>query len=192
MNIIRKYKKFWLLLLFILAWIGLLVFVPPQDIVEIIGVETGYFLIFITALLGISGFASAPFYATLFTLAGSGELDIFFVLLVASPARTVGDVLFFALGYQSHSVIRDNTFLGDKIRSFSRWLFGRPYAVVLFFSYLYTSAAPLPKDFLMVGLGLGRLKLRDVIIVALLGNATFIALVYFFAIGIIPALPWVL
>jgi hypothetical protein len=44
----------------------------------------------------------------------------------------------------------------------------------------------------MLGLGVGRLKLRDVVIVALLGNATFIALIYFFATGIIPGAPMVL
>jgi hypothetical protein len=104
----------------------------------------------------------------------------------------VGDVLFFTLGHQSHSIIRDNTFAGDRLKEFSSWLFGKPYWVVLFFSYLYTSAAPFPKDFLMLGLGIGRLRLRDIIIVALLGNATFIALIYFFAIGIIPGSPIVL
>lgn len=192
MDIITKHEKFWALLLLILAWMALLSFVSPQEIVETIGVGRSYFLIFITALLGISGFASAPFYTTLFTLSASGSLDIFLVLLVAAPARTVGDILFFSLGYQGHSVIRKHTFIGDKLRSFSSWLFGKPYGVVLFFSYLYTSAAPFPKDFLMLGLGLGRLKLRDVIIVALLGNATFIALIYFFTLGIIPELPMVL
>jgi hypothetical protein len=189
MNVITRHKKFWSLLLLILVWIGVLSFVSPSEIVEMIGVKTGYLIIFITALLGISGFASAPFYASLFTLSASGELDIFLVLLIASPARTVGDILFFTLGHHGHSVIRESTFVGKKIKNFSLWLFGKPYWIVLFFSYLYTSAAPFPKDFLMIGLGVGRLKLRDVIIVALLGNATFIALVYFFAIGVIPGAP---
>lgn len=192
MNIITKHKKFWSLLLLILVWVGILSFVSPSEIVEMIGVKTGYLIIFVTALLGISGFASAPFYTSLFTLSASGELDIFLVLLVAAPARTVGDILFFTLGHQGHSVIKNDTFIGDRLKHFSTWLFGKPYWVVLFFSYLYTSAAPFPKDFLMLGLGVGRLKLRDVVIVALLGNATFIALIYFFATGIIPGAPMVL
>lgn len=185
MGLIKRHKRFWGLVLFISAWLVLLYFVPPKEIVEIIGVKTGYFLIFITALLGFSGFVSAPFYTTLATLSGSGELNIFLVLLVAVPARTVGDILFFYLGHQSHRVIREDTPVGGRIRRLSRWLYGKPYGVVLLFSYLYTSAAPFPKDFLMFGLGLGRIKFRDLVIVALLGNATFIAMVYLLSKGVI-------
>lgn len=188
-RITARHKKFWTLLLFVGIWVAIICFVSPREIVEAIGIKTGYLLLFLTALLGISGFASAPFYTVLFTLSASGELDIFWVLLVASPARTVGDLLFFSLGYQGHSIIRRDTPIGGKLRTFSDWLYGKPYWVVLVFSYIYTSIAPLPKDFLMLGLGLGRIKFKDLIIVALLGNATFISLVYFFALGILPRLP---
>lgn len=186
MGIFKKHKKFWTLLCLIVIWLAVVLVFSPQEIVEAIGVETGYFLIFLTALLGISGFVSFPFYIALVTLTSSGEFNIFLVILVAAPARSVGDILLFSLGHQGHLVVSD--LVSSRLRSFSSWLCGKPYWVVLLFSYLYTSAAPLPKDFLMLFLGLGRIKLRDVIIIVLLGNATFIGLVHLFSVGLFDSL----
>lgn len=186
MEIFKKHKKFWALLLLITFWLVLVLAFPPAEIVDAIGLEAGYLLIFLTALLGISGFVSLPFYITLVTLTSTGEFNIFLVMLVAAPARSVGDILLFSLGHQGHYVVSD--FVGSRLRSFSAWLSGKPYWVAVVFSYLYTSAAPLPKDFLMLFLGLGRIKLRDVIIIVLLGNATFIGLVHLFSIGLFDSL----
>ncbi len=165
MHFILKHKWFFLLLVFVLFWI---IFVSPEKVVSFLGVERGYLLIFLLALLGVSGFSSAPFYTILLTFVASGEFNIFLLALVASPAMAIGDSLFFFLGYKGHVVF------GGRLRDVSLWLKSKPPWVTPLFAYFYSSFAPLPQDFLMVVLGLIRARFVYIIIALLLGNATFV------------------
>lgn len=178
---IKKHYGFILLLLFVIGWCVLLYFISPEKIISVIGVETGYLLIFLTALIGISGWASAPFYTSLAILSASGNLNPFILILITAPARTVGDVLFFVLGHKGHNF--SNELANGRLRSFFQSLNKQPGWVIPLVAYLYTSVAPLPKEFLMIILGLGKVHFRWTFIAVLLGNATFILLVYLFSVN---------
>ncbi len=170
---IRRYKGFWILLVFLVLWIAFIRIIPPKELVSVIGVETGYLFVFLTALVGVSGFASAPYYATLITLMSTGDFNILLLALVVAPACALGDSLFFLLGYKGNAVI-ESRYL-DK---FSCWLNKKPYWVTPFAAYMYSSFAPLPQDFLMVALGLGRARFLHIIGAVALGNATFVLVIY--------------
>ncbi len=94
-DIFKKHSGFIILLIFVTSWISLIVFIPPAEIISIIGIEKSYLIIFITAFIGVSGFASVPFYATFVTFTSSGELSLFLLILIAAPARAFGDNVFF-------------------------------------------------------------------------------------------------
>ena len=184
MNFIKKHKGFLFLLIFLFFWALSLIFISPQEIVSFIGIETGYIFIFLTALIGVSGFASAPFYATLVTFLSTGEFNILILLLIVSPARAFGDSLFFLLGYKGHSLIRG--FMSSYLNSFSNWLSKKPEWMIPIFAYLYSSFTFFPQDILMIVLGVGRVKFYKIFIAVLLGNATFILLINFLIIPIFP------
>lgn len=164
MNLIKKHKWFFFLF-FIILWVT---FVSPEKVVSLVGVEKGYLLIFIFALFGVSGFTSAPFYTLLFTFIASGEFNVFLLALVSAPAMTIGDSLFFFLGYKGHGVV------GGRLHRFSSWIEGKPQWITPLFAYLYSSFFPLPQDVLMVFLGLGKCKFRYIFFAVLFGNITFI------------------
>ncbi len=178
MELIKKNIKFISLLSFLLLWITALFFFSPEEIVLIIGIEGGYLFIFLTALVGVSGFASAPFYAMLATLVASGEYNLFLLALIVAPARAFGDSLFFVLGYQGRSLAR--SFMGRQLKIASLWLQNKPYWITPLVAYAYTALTPLPQDILMIALGLGKTNFRNIFIAVLLGNATFVFLISFF------------
>jgi membrane protein DedA with SNARE-associated domain len=180
----RVYLEFFIVLTLVLGWIAFLCFFSPKDILSVIGIGTGYLLIFLTALFAVSGLASAPFYTTFITFASTGEFNFFLVLLVSVPALTLGDSIFFLVGHKGHFVA--SGFLGKKIDSFSRWIKSKPKLVVPVFAYLYTAITPLPQDILMTVLGLGKTNFKQVFTAVLLGNATFLTIIYLFSKFIFP------
>jgi membrane protein YqaA with SNARE-associated domain len=167
-------RDIWRLALFILMTAGLITlffFINPEEIVALIGVETGYLLIFLTALIGISSFTSASFYATLVALASTGEFHPLLLALVAAPANALGDSIFFFLGHKGRKVLRKRY-----LQIFSKWIDRSPDWVAPVIAFLYTSLTPLPQDFLMISLGVAGAKFIRVFIAILLGNAVFIAM----------------
>ncbi len=188
MEFIKKHKGFLILLLFVIFWFSLLLFISPREMVDMIGLEMGYLLIFVTAFIGVSGFTSAPYYATLITFMSTGEFNIFLLLLIVAPTMAVGDAIFFFLGQKGHFVLDDLS--GKRLQVFSSWLKGKSYWATVAFAYLYTSLSPLPQDLLMIALGLGKLKFRHIFWAVLFGNATFVTLIYLFIMGVIPILPF--
>jgi membrane protein DedA with SNARE-associated domain len=180
----RNYIEFIFILALLLSWIVLLYFFPPEVILSFIGVEGGYLLVFLTAILGVSAFASSPFYGTFITIASTGEFNIFLLLLVSVPALTLGDSIFFLIGHKGHFVA-DN-FFEKKLTSFSKWIESKPKLLVPLFAYFYTAFTPLPQDALMATLGLGRANFKKVFIAVLLGNATFLSIVYLFSKFVFP------
>ncbi|MGM0629274.1 MAG: hypothetical protein ACQESA_02510 [Patescibacteria group bacterium] len=177
----KNHPGFILLILFIIIWTAFVIFVPPTEIVDYIGIKGGYLIIFLTALMGISGFTSIPFYTILVALSSTGEFNIFLLLLVAAPARSFGDVIFFLVGHKGHHAINEMTG-SKKIENFANWLNNKPRYLTPLVAYLYTAAAPLPKELLMIILGLGKVHFKWLLIGLILGNATFIAMVYFLSI----------
>ncbi len=180
----KIYIEFFLILVFVLLWTSFLYFFPPEVIVSVIGIEAGYFLIFLTAIIGVSGFASTPFYGTFITLASTGEFNLLLLLLSAVPAMTLGDSIFFLIGRKGHSAVDDLS--NRKISKFSRWLEKKPKWAIPTFTYLYTAVTPFPQDILMIGLGLGQANFKKVFTAVFLGNATFLTIIYLFSKFIFP------
>lgn len=135
----------------ILLWAALLIVYGPRAIVEYIGVENAYLVIFLLAISGgLSSMTSAPFYAALATFAAGGA-DPLLLGLVAGASISVGDMLFFTFGKVAlaETRLKDNrlvVFFKGLLERSPRW--GVPGLVLG-----YTALTPFPNDLLMVPLG---------------------------------------
>lgn len=166
---VKKYRDLIIFCVVLAAWLGALLFISPEEIVANVGVETGYLLVFLTALIGISSITSASFYATVIILASSGEFNPLFLALSAAPAMAIGDSIFFFLGLKGRSLVPEKY-----LNKFSDWLKERPDWLAPVVAYFYTGFTPLPQDFLMVTLGVSGATFWKILIAILLGNITFI------------------
>lgn len=176
---IIMHKWFILISLFLIIWSLVLVFYSPEDIAGSLGIGGSYALIFFTALIGVSGFASAPFYATLTTLASTGEFNPLILGITVAPARALGDSLFFLWGYRGKHVIKNLS--GSFFKKITKWFSKIPPWSAPAAAYIYTAATPLPQDVLMTAMGALGAKFWKILIAVTLGNATFVTIIVFIA-----------
>ena len=172
LRLIKRHKKFVFLFVFLSIWMTLLVFVSPSELVEIVGVETGYLMVFLTAIVGVSSLTSGSFYAVILTLASTGEFNPFLLALVAAPAMTFGDTIFFLFSSRGRLIIKEKA--KRRIRRLVSWTENFSEKKIFLVTYFYSGFTPFPQDILMMTLGVGGASLRTVMGAVLLGNATFI------------------
>lgn len=160
------------LLLSVVAWIVLLHYISPTELVERIGVQNGYLVMFLVATFGgVSSFTGVSYVATVLTLSAGG-LNPFLLALSSGLGITISDSLFFWLGRHADSII-SSSWLRTRIDRIATWLGKRRPLTVAMFIYLYTAFTPLPNDILTGMLGLTKQPYRLVIVALTLGNATF-------------------
>lgn len=165
-------RRFLIFLAVVLLTVLFFSVVTPEAVIEHIGIQGGYMVLFILALLGVSSVVSASFYTTLVVLAASGEFNPFLMGLVAAPGRAVGDSLFFFLGLHSRDI--SSRFWLKITQTLSAWVDRFPRWMPMALTYGYTGFTPFPQDFLMVAMGLSGVRFRLVLPFLVLGNATFV------------------
>lgn len=169
------YLIFLSLLLFVIALTAVMVTTSPVKIVESIGSHNSYAVIFLIALIGgISSLTSASFYASVITLALAG-LNIFLLALVSSVALTIGDCLFFYLGYSGKHLVSEKW--TNKLKKVSAWLHSKPPALVSFLIFGYTGFTPLSMDVVTGSLGLIGFSIKRLIAPLFFGHLVFITLI---------------
>lgn len=168
---IRKNKKFLMVLSIIISWTVLIYFINPKEIVEIIGVRSGYILVFsIAALGGFSSFSSTSFFTTVATLANGGMSPLF-LGLAGGLGLTIGDSIFYYLGFKGKKVVSDTDSKWKKsINRISTWLKRGPDWLIQIFILIYAGFTPLPNDFLVVSLGLTKYPYKKMIGPILIGD----------------------
>lgn len=153
----------------------LLHYISPTELVERIGVQNGYLVMFLVATLGgVSSFTGVSYVATVLTLSAGG-LNPFLLALSSGLGITISDSLFFWIGRHAHHVISSPR-LHAFIERLAIWLGDRSPLTVALFIYVYTGFTPLPNDILTGILGLTKQPYRLVIVALTLGNATFVYL----------------
>ena len=160
--------KFSVLAGVVVAWSVFLLFVDTKRIVDAIGVNNSYLVIFLVgALGGVSTVTSTSFYATLTTLA-SGGANPWLLGLVGGLAVTIGDSVFFYLGRKGEESLPEGSRRWTK--RFSEWMGSHPRWLVGLVTYAYAGLTPLPNDILTVSLGVSRYRYGRMIVPLLLGN----------------------
>lgn len=181
-TIVKSHYDFFLFILVISVMLYFITLVEPSRITEFLGVQNAYILVFVLAVIGGVSFVTATsFYAAIVTMA-LGGMNPILLALVAAPGILAGDLLFWYIGVRGRK-FAENT-LGERLKRFSLWLQAKPRRAVLIFIYFYTGFAPLPGDFLMVGLALTGYRFREIWLPTILGNFTLVFLYSYVAINL--------
>ena len=165
-----------LILLFVSLSFFLYVYSSPEKIVNLIGVDNAYVLIFILAFIGgLTTFSGVPYHLVLITLA-TGGLNPLLLGLATAFGVMLGDSTSYYIGYQGRIIIPDRL---QKILQQVRY-FGLKYPKILpLFFFLYGSLVPFSNDFIVISMGLSRYPFWRVMIPLGLGNLVFnISLAY--------------
>lgn len=157
-----------LLLLGAMFWVAQII--DPASLVENVGKQWVYVILFFTALVsGISTATAGPFYLTL-VVAITGGLHPLLVAVVVAPAIAISDLIF--LGFISNTA----ELIAQKakwLRRFDDWLNSQPHWIIYTVTYLYFAFAPISSDIFLSILGLANIKVREIWVYIFLGNLTF-------------------
>lgn len=185
MNFSVKSKKFLkhlpkiVFILFIAIYSLFLLYSSPEKLINFIGIENAYFLIFVLAFIGgLSTFSGVPYHWVLIALA-TGGLNPLMLGLSASFGVMLGDSTSYFIGYHGSAIVPAGIqkFL-HKIQSF----FMRFPKLLPLFIFLYGSFVPFSNDFIAISMGLARYPFWRVMIPLGLGNVVFNVSLSFLAI----------
>lgn len=157
-----------ILILLLVAWTVFIVLVPPAEIVERLGLENGYAVVFLLAVFsGLSTFIPLPYYLVVATF-GAGGLNPVLLGLAAGSGVILGDSASYLIGYHSRAILPTRLQrIFEKVSSWSAG--GRPWLVPATL-FLYGAAVPFPNDLIVIPLGLVRYSYWRLIIPLGLGN----------------------
>lgn len=175
----KKIIQFSLLAAFLIAWSVLILRLGTQRIVELIGTNNSYIILFIVGTTGgVSTLTSSSFYTTLSTFAVGG-LNPFLLAVIGGLGISIGDTIFYLLGKKGEESLPSKA---RKItKKFSHWIENRPAWLVPIVTFVYSGMTPFPNDILTVSLGLARYRYLYMIIPLILGNIFLTGLVAFVA-----------
>jgi membrane protein YqaA with SNARE-associated domain len=147
-----------------------LVYVSPDSLINYIGINNAYFLMFaVAALSGLSTFNSVPYYAILLVLANAG-VNPFFLGTASALGVMSGDSFSYFIGRQGSAVIPK--ILRPVFRKINSWAvnFPRMFPLVCF---VYGAICPLSNDFITISSGIAKIAFARVMIPLALGNIIF-------------------
>jgi membrane protein YqaA with SNARE-associated domain len=165
-----------LLLLFFISFSFLFYYYSPEKIINFIGVENAYILMFILALVGgMTTFSGVPYHVILIMLA-SGGLNPFYIGLSSSFGVMLGDTTSYYVGYSGGHIVPKK--IQNNLQKFCSYCLSHPRILPIAF-LLYGSLVPLSNDFIVISMGLARFPFWRVMIPLGIGNLIFnISLAY--------------
>ncbi|MBY0538776.1 VTT domain-containing protein [Patescibacteria group bacterium] len=145
-------------------------FIGPEALVDYIGVQNAYGLMFLVAALGgLSTFNSVPYLAVLFVLANTG-VNPFWLGTVSALGVMCGDSFSYLLGRSGGAVIPDSfTWVFTNIKQFA---IEHP-KLYPSFCFVYGAICPLSNDFVTIASGIANISYKKVMIPLALGNIVF-------------------
>lgn len=159
------------ILLFIILWTVVLIVVGAESIVEYIGIENGYLVMFLVSLLGgVSSVGAVAYITTIITLSNAG-LDPLTLALASGAGVSIGDTVYYLLGRNGSKLIRRSRASGY-IQNFTTWLNQQHMIVRSVGIFMYTAFTPLPNDILTIAMGIAQQPYGMVIASLVLGNIT--------------------
>lgn len=179
MTLKRVLKNFFAATPFLLA-LGLSVYfffyTTPDGLVDFIGLQNAYFLMFtLAALGGLTTFNTVPYYSILLVLATAG-VNPFILGLSSALGVMTGDSFSYFVGHQGATIVP------TRLRS----VFTHIYSIAVKYPkifplvcFLYGSFSPLSNDFITIPAGMARIPYLRVMAPLALGNIVFnVALAY--------------
>ncbi len=145
-------------------------FIGPEALVEYIGVQNAYVLMFLVAAIGgLSTLNSVPYLAVLFVLANTG-VNPLWLGVVSAVGVMCGDSFSYVLG-RSGRVVIPHSF---------QWVFTNIKQFAMHhpklypsFCFLYGALCPLSNDFVTISAGIANISYKKVMVPLALGNIVF-------------------
>src|SRR3989344_6768841 len=142
----------------------------PEKIIEFLGVQNAYVLIFVTAIFGgFTTFNVIPYHIILITLAGGG-LNPILLGSLAAIGVTLGDSTSYFVGYQSRTILSEK--MGAWFERIRRLAADHPRRFMLI-CFAYSCIVPASNDFLTIPQGLARIPFWKTMIPLAFGNIVF-------------------
>lgn len=171
--------EFALLMILIAGITGLLYLVGAEQVVDFVGVENTYFVMFFIALFGgMTSVGGTSYVASVITFVAGGA-DPLLIAAAAGFGTGIGDNVYFLVAKRGNRVLSDGT-VKRWVESFTAWLRSHGSGVKFMAVYAYTAFTPLPNDLLTITLGLGNARKKVVIPALFLGDTTFALILAFF------------
>jgi len=155
-------------------------YLSPERIIDFIGVNNAYALIFFLAFLGgLTTFSGVPYHLVLVAFAAGG-MNPMLLGLSAAAGVMLGDSTSYYAGMRGGMVApRAIRGIFEQIYSFSE---KHPILLPLF-CFLYGALVPFSNDFITISAGIARYSFRRVMIPLGLGNIVFNVALAWFAAG---------
>lgn len=158
--------------IFIAMWAVALVFIPPENLVEKIGVENTYLVAFLLAAIGgLSTITGTSFFAVVATLANGGGDPILLGLLGGFGIFLSDSVFFFLAHHGTNILVGQESLFRQKMLEFIEkvpdWFLG-------IFVFAYVGFSPLPNDILMIALALAKIRYKSIVPALLAGSITIV------------------
>lgn len=171
----RLYLALGIVLLILAGWAVFFHFVPPETLVDKIGIENTYLATFILAIVGgFSSITGTSFYATLAAFAHGGTVNPLILGIVGGLGLFLSDSLFYFVANYAREMIRKTTERWEDIfNKIRRWVRIAPDWVVYAGIFLYVAFAPLPNDILLAVLVLSGYSYKQFALYLFLGDMTF-------------------
>lgn len=179
-SLVKKLKSkvlFVCFLLFFVVWTFFVYKFSPESIIDSMGIENSYFVVFVLALFGgISILFPIPYYLFVMTFAAGGS-NPFLLGIFAGIGLTLGDSTSYLFGRHGKNIIPEkyNKFskkILDKLTLYPGWL--RAFVILI-----WGSIVPLPSDILTIPLGLMEYSYKKLIIPLGIGHIIFNTLIAF-------------
>ncbi len=160
--------------LLVVLWSIFLIYYPPAQIIERLGVRNTYTFIFLMSLIGgVSTFSSTTFYTTLIAIS-LGGVNSMWLSLVASAGLTFGDMFFYYLGMKCKKCIKGKyeVYVSRLIKRMQHL----DERLIMLLIFLY-SLTPLPSDIIAIALAIVGFPFKKMIIPLFTGNFTLIIII---------------
>lgn len=153
----------------------LFLYYSPEQIVNWIGVQNSYLVVFLIAALGgLNSFTSGVLYASIATFAAGGSIP-WLIGVAGGLGIAVGDtVIYFLVRYGRQHIPEKTENWLERNRKYidrlPRWV---QYLVI----YIYLGFTPLPNDILMFALAMFDFKFKKILPLIILGGITIATIV---------------
>lgn len=166
------------LVLFLIIWIFILIFIGPNKIVDFLGVENSYLILFLIAAIGgLSTLTGSVYYTSLITFSAAG-LNPFILSVIGGIGLTISDSIFYYFGRVGRDILPDK--IKRNTNKFYKWLKSKPQWTLPIFVYAYTGFTPFPSDIMLIAIALIKINFKKIVIPLLLGNMTSTLLISLF------------
>lgn len=177
-----RHKIIILVILVLIGWAVFFHFVPPEEIIDTIGIKNTYLAAFILAVVGgFSSITGISLYAALIGLSNGGA-DPLWLGLSGGIGLFISDSLFYYIisRWREHikKIIKKWEEVFNKLQYYIRVL---PDWLVYTIVFSYVAFAPIPNDILLAVLAVSGYHYRQLFIFILAGDITMSLLLTFFA-----------